>query len=283
KRRESAAWELSTVATELEVVEAQRKTLCEDRIRCESEATRVAKGLIQARRQAEDARHEQRALHSRIEEMQKKSGSAGEMVKQLSEELETLQMQIAWDTTEERVQATRKSELIAQMTAQNTKILLLERDIAATEQETLRLSMLIGTNEQQREDLAGRITALEHEISDAEADILKLKESAVAAHTASDDYQLRAQQAIVMRNECERHMTQLRAGERELSGRRDAIYRELVRLGEQKKAGDVEVATLVAKLYDEYELTRSAAEEIACPIQNLTADNRRLVELRGKL
>ena len=85
------------------------------------------------------------------------------------------------------------------------------------------------------------------------------------------------------RNESERRAVQIKAEIQEHSTHRDGLYRETVRLEEQKKALDTELTAVVTRLYDEYELTRTAAEQLAQPIEDTAAANRRLNELRGKI
>ncbi|MEG1850066.1 MAG: chromosome segregation protein SMC, partial [Oscillospiraceae bacterium] len=113
--------------------------------------------------------------------------------------------------------------------------------------------------------------------------IRTLSEQAAAGRCESEDVQGRVLAKMQERNESERRCTELRAAEREAGARRDGLYREVVRLGEQKNSADSEFSTVVAKLYDEYEMTQSDAEAQAVPIEDLPAANRRLSELRGKI
>ena len=85
------------------------------------------------------------------------------------------------------------------------------------------------------------------------------------------------------RDACEQRTSQLRADEKEASARRDTLYREVVRLTEQKTSAEGEKTSLVNRLYDEYELTLTAAEELAKPIEDAPAASRRLAELRAKI
>ena len=63
----------------------------------------------------------------------------------------------------------------------------------------------------------------------------------------------------------------------------DGSPERLVRLEEQRSAAVGEQEALVAKLYDEYELTQTDAEEQAAPVADAAAANRRLAELRAKI
>jgi chromosome segregation protein len=76
---------------------------------------------------------------------------------------------------------------------------------------------------------------------------------------------------------------EIRRNIQEYAALRDQYYRETIQLEEQKRALDAELSSVITRLYDEYELTRTAAEELAQPVEDPGAANRRLAELRGKI
>jgi chromosome segregation protein len=73
------------------------------------------------------------------------------------------------------------------------------------------------------------------------------------------------------------------ATERELTLKRENLSAELVRLEERKDAMTAERDQIITKLFDKYELTRNAAEELGIVIEDPTASGKRLQELKGKI
>ena len=76
---------------------------------------------------------------------------------------------------------------------------------------------------------------------------------------------------------------QLRDSEREKAAEREKIGGDLVRLRERKENMVREYDDVVRRLFDEYELTRSEAEQRVERIENLTEAKRSLGEVKNKI
>ena len=282
-RREEAARELSSVEAELSAIAAQKKSCEEDRIRGEAELSAAKQRISQAERQKREADEQREQLLARIEEMKEKSGSSQEMTASLTAELDRLQRQIAEGGEMRDSLAARQNALNESRAEMNTAVALLTHEISTAEENLARLTALSGSAGQRQDEQREKIAALEAQIAAAGKQI-----EALAGQAAQDRREAEeAQQAVLetqrLREQSEGRCSSLRASEREESARRDNLYREVVRLDEQKTASGNECAALVAKLYDEYEMTQSDAEEQAQPVEDLAAANRRLAELRVRI
>ena len=282
-RREEAARELSSVEAELSAIAAQQKSCEEDRIRGEAELSAAKQRISQAERQKREADEQREQLLARIEEMKEKSGSSQEMTASLTAELDRLQRQIAEGGEMRDSLAARQNALNESRAEMNTAVALLTHEISTAEENLARLTALSGSAGQRQDEQREKIAALEAQITAAGEQI-----EALAGQAAQDRREAEeAQQAVLetqrLREQSEGRCSALRASEREESARRDNLYREVVRLDEQKTASGNECAALVARLYDEYEMTQSDAEEQAQPVEDLAAANRRLAELRGRI
>ena len=76
---------------------------------------------------------------------------------------------------------------------------------------------------------------------------------------------------------------QLREKERQVIAQREQVGRELSRLQERSDNLQKEYDTILAKLWEEYELTRREAEEQTQPVEDLPAAQRRLADLKNKI
>ncbi len=282
-QRDAAARELSALSAELDAIAAQKKTCEEDKIRCTVEQNAAKARLDEAVRQVRFAENERELLTQRIDEMKKKTSSSRELTESLQQQLDGLQKEIADLVDQNSAVTARISEL---MTAQNdcaSAVLLCRRDIETHENEAARLNEQMNAADSKNDEHQQRIDALNVEIENAGARIAELTE--LIANGKNNAAQ--AQQAVLdtmrKREESEKLCSELRIKERAECERRDGLYREVVRLGEQKNAADTERQNLISRLYDDYELTQSDAEEQAEPIEDIAAANRRLSELRSKI
>lgn len=283
ERREAAAAELAAVEAELAAIAARRRTCEEDKVRCTAELSAAVARLKEAERQVRETAAEREALTARIEEMKQKSGSAKTLTETLTAELEALQGEIAAASAHSTELNTQRDALLSAQNENATQTALCVRDIAAAEGDIARLSDQIGVSRTQSGENTQKIAQLRTQIEEANTQIIELGEKLEQGRAHAQSAQALVAQTMRAREESERRCAELRAKEREESARRDGLYREVVRLGEQKNAVQTERDTLVTKLYDEYELTQSAAENIAERVEDIAAANRRLSELRGKI
>ena len=283
ERRDAAAAELAAVEAELAAIAARRRTCEEDKVRCTAELSAAIARLKDAERQARETAAEREALTARIEEMKQKSGSAKTLTDTLSAELETLQNDIAQGGARSAELGAQRDALLGEQNDNATQAALCARDIAAAEGDIARLTEQLGATCAQSGENTQKIAQLKARIEETHAQIAELGQKLEQGRAGAQQAQTLIAQTMRERDESERRTASLRAREREESARRDGLYREVVRLGEQKNAVHTERDALVAKLYDEYELTQSAAEDIAERIEDLAAANRRLSELRGRI
>lgn len=88
---------------------------------------------------------------------------------------------------------------------------------------------------------------------------------------------------MVRRNQYEEESTHLRRVERDLSEQKEQMSSETVRLEERHAALQREYDEIIAKLWDEYELTRSEAQTISQPIESVSKANAQLNSIKGKI
>lgn len=283
KMRESAARELAAVNAELDAIAAQKKTCEEDRIRCRAEQNAAQLRYDEAVKQMQAAKNEREQLTAHIEEMKRKSADSNELSESLSAELEKLQSEIAEISEKNTELLERSNSLMAEQNECSAQIMLINKDIETDCAEIERIKAQMSDTESRSGEQQQKIDNLNEMIAQAKTRIGEL--TAMAAESKSGEQA--AQQAVLStmreREESERRCSELRQREKQESERRDGLYREVVRLTEQKSAAETERDNLVAKLYDEYELTRTDAEDIAQPIEDISAANRRLAELRNRI
>ena len=85
------------------------------------------------------------------------------------------------------------------------------------------------------------------------------------------------------RNETEKNGAALRVYERERTGERERIGGEIARLSERKEIMVKEYDDVIRQLYDEYQLTKSEAEEVAVDIDKPAEAKKSLAEIKSKI
>lgn len=81
----------------------------------------------------------------------------------------------------------------------------------------------------------------------------------------------------------EKKSVELRQKEKDLNSTREVSGRELARLEERKINLQKQYDDIIAKLWDEYELTKRQAEEISIEIENVSTAKKRLNEIKSSI
>ena len=149
-----------------------------------------------------------------------------------------------------------------------------------------------------------QIEALEKQARDAESRRAALEESltALAARSGACQEEIEAirraktdrtaliaakeaeiREATEKRLLCQKDETEALAKGRAAADEREETGREMARLAERKAAAEGEYDQMAAKLWDEYQLTLSQAEELCVEFENVNVLRAQVADLRGKI
>ncbi len=265
----AASGELSTLGEDKIRVQGELKRLEEQSGRLETGLTVLQKEEETLDERAEETGRQQRDSESALEVLQKQYGEQQGARDQLAAAGDALSGQ--------------REALGAQLSACKLEALALQKDldtlrdfIDGLEQQKANRSERTAALEREIEEIAAGITAEEEQIETLRQTIKAHKERSAAAQ---EEAKAMSEQRIA----CEQTSYQLRAEEREKTGGKERLGGELARLEERKAAMLKEYDDIVAKLYDEYELTRSEAEQTGIVIEDPKAAGRRLNELKSRI
>jgi len=142
----------------------------------------------------------------------------------------------------------------------------------------------------QKEGQHQRLSELQEQIEGKEAEIAQVRQSIEDRRNRTADEKTRVEtlnreiaEHSAARMELEQQVTQLRQQERECNNSREQIMAELTRLEERHSTINADFDGIVSKLWDEYELSRSQAREAAIKLEDLSAAQKRLSELKSRI
>lgn len=290
KKLETAKEQFRQLQQDAAAVEAQLTgargeltTAQEDKIRLEGEVRRLQEQAQQNAVAAKEAADEIVSLNERAAACQKAMDAAAEETEKLTAKQQQIEQKLGELTGGRQQLSEQREQLSERIAEQKLAVFSFEKEIEGLEQT-------IGEMRARQQDSAGHKLMLGQQI----ADLQKANEE-IAARIADQENQaksLREQAAasgeeiarlVQQRAEGEARQTQLRLQSREKTDERERMGQEVARLEEKTNAIKREVDDLSRRLYEEYELTRMEAEAVAKPIEDATAANRRVVELRNKI
>ena len=282
-RFKAARQEAANASAELDAARSELTVLHEDEIRFAAELTRVERDVETQKRQYRDLLAEQENAAGRIASLEQTAAEAAAQIASLEADAEKIRARMEGMTDSRAEQMQRCNEMSDRLQEIRMRGLSVEKD-----RETLTTA--IEALETRLSDRSGRVKQLRAEIEACEArieargtQIESLRGEVASLRAAAEEKRAAVQEIAGRRAALEQRAGELRAAERETSGKRESVGREVERLQERLEGLRREYDTIIAKLWEEYELTRREAEEIGITIEDVPAAQRRLTELKNKI
>ena len=177
----------------------------------------------------------------------------------------------------------RRNELSEQISAVMLEIIGYTKDIENINDSIEQLKSSKNDRSRRNEILNGEIADIEQKNSEIEIQISELKMLEKGLLDLNSDANSQIENLSKKRDELEKQSYQSRALEREKLDEREKISGEIARLTERSETMEADYNNIIAKLYDEYELTLSAAQEIGVIPNDVSAANKRLNDLKRRI
>lgn len=278
RQEELAACEAALNAARGELSAAQ-----EERIRQEAECARVNRELEQQGETLQSLEQERKTCADRLQQLGQREREIRAGIAQLEEQEKSAQQ-------ESDALSGNREEQMARCDAISQTMQEIRLGEVSAQKDRDALAAALAGLEERRRDGDGLRQRLQAEKEVLEETVARLLEEIQASQTQADRYRQEAAQrrqsleAIgAKRSQLEQEAVQLREKERQAIAQREQVGRELSRLQERSDNLQKEYDTILAKLWEEYELTRREAEEQTQPVEDLPAAQRRLSDLKNKI
>ncbi len=275
--------ELAALDAQIAGAAAEEKTAREEKMRLGFSLETLEKELAQAKCNRDLAAKELKQLTERMEELKGDEAGYAKAMEELGAELKGIDEKLESASGRRNSLQTGVETASQALSEQKLDKMTAEKDHELLEQEIARLREVA-------ENAGSRMEQLK-----AERDGYLAANTELLVKIEATTEQRRTQKAeiekdngkiaelMAKRTEIEGETTALRNREKELAAGREKVSRELARLDERRFSLQADLDSIVAKLWDEYELTRREAAALAKPLQSIDKANRRLSELRGKI
>lgn len=275
--------ELSQCEAELSGTKADLLRTQEEVIRKESDLKLVAGQLDVAAESMDELSAEKERALLRAEETRKQAESIIEEVNALNAETEALKEKVeeltrANGELSEKIENTRREKNETEL-----ELLSAQKDYQAKLMSIEQLNERKNSQGGREQELLDEIKEIESRSEETKRVIEELKVKAQNLRKDSDGSKDYVDKIIEERNSLEARSSQLRILERTKSTEREKISGELARLEEQKASMLRENDETIAKLYDEYQLTRHEAERQYEPVEDASKAQRRLGEIKSSI
>ncbi|MDD2956043.1 MAG: chromosome segregation protein SMC [Oscillospiraceae bacterium] len=275
--------ELSAMEAQLSGARGEIQTCHEDQIRYEAEQRRLELMTADLSRGQEDARRERENLEQKLTEQETLAREAGEKLEAAAAALTEKEMGL--EALRQKAEALRaaREETAGRRSELQMQAMTLQKDEELLRQAVAEQQNRQADSRERMEALEGEIQTLQEQNRAIAREIEAIGQKKEALRKEADSCRARIEELSGQQREAEKQSTGLRAREKEVIVRKEQITADIDRLAEKQAALQKNYDDVVAKLWDEYELTRSEAEAVAKPLEDPARAGRRLGEVRGRI
>ena len=275
--------EIASLQAQLSSLDAQMRVIGEDRITTQSEIRRLTVNLNELQQTDELEEKEYSKIQKRLSEAESTSSSSDELIAKASNELQEIFVQIEARTQERNALGDQCQFIQQQMNEKRFQALSMSKDLESLKEAELRLLRSQQEQKTLLEELNEKIRVLEEKNRQAAEEI---RSQHVLKEQSAQEIERIAQhikELYSSQMELEQKLNQLRSQEKQYISEKERAAAELQRCEEKRLSLQTDYDKLITRLWEDYNLTRSDAESIAQPIEDLTKVNGRLSELKNQI
>ncbi len=219
----------------------------------------------------------------KIESQKVKMQEAKVVLEQYTAEIDATDLQISTLSGDKEVLTQKREELSDLLQDLRLRIVTKQKDIETLKAE-IQLAVASGENQDSHvQELKSQIEAISANNANLELKIENTKNTIKSLRQKVDDANALIEATNNQRDELEKRSVELRQKERDKNSERELASNEYSRLEERKLNLQKQFDDIIAKLWDEYELSRSEAQKQAVEIEDLSVAKTRLAELKQKI
>ena len=261
--------DLSNRQQELVRMDAEKRA-CENELQLQNDATNSARDEI------EDCLN-------RIEGFKDSREQARALLAKLNAEIAEAEQKVNDVTGDRAILTEKREELTAKLQNIRLEIVTLQKDIDALNSEIVIAKSSGSDNSERKTALLTQIEEIKSVIEDKQNEISSTRELIDNLKNTQDSHSCEIEALNEQRNLLEKRSVDIRATERAKTSERENSGRELARLEERKINLQKEYDNIISKLWDEYELTRREAENVAVEIEEPSKAQKRLTSLKQSI
>ena len=274
---------LAEVEADIKAVSADLTTATEDRIRTLAELKRLDGLMSNNKATITDLTAEFESGNDKISSLKKTAAEAAEMIAEIDAKKTELQTRIDSMTGGRNSIADKRESLTNDITTLKLSVVDNEKDAAALINSAEELERSIGSRTLRAEEIDAEIAAISFKNAQLSSEVSDIRDEIDNIKHAIEESNQKIEELKSKRNDTEKAGVELRNSEKERTFERERIGGELARLTERKEVMVKEYDDVIRQLYDEYQLTKSEAENIGIEIEKPAEAKRNLADIKSKI
>ena len=268
---------------ELTAASSEQITAANDRVRAEAERKRLEAAMEQAGTALAARQKEIDTLNAQLADSREKAAQAEAQEAALAGEIEAKSGELNRIAEGDDAFLTRQRALAEQVSAKRLEQVSRQKDAELAQAQIEALEQRTRDAESRRAALEESLAALAARSDACRAEIEAIRKAKTDSRAEIEAKEAEIRKATEQRLSCQQAETEALARARTAADSREEMGREMARLAERKAAAESEYDATAAKLWDEYQLTVSQAEELCVEFDSLPALRAQVADLRNQI
>ena len=268
---------------ELTAASSEQITAANDRVRAEAERKRLEAAMEQAETALAARQKEIDTLNAQLADSREKAAQAEAQEAALAGEIEAKSGELNRIAEGDDAFLTRQRALAEQVSAKRLEQVSRQKDAELAQAQIEALEQRTRDAESRRAALEESLAALAARSDACRAEIEAIRKAKTDSRAEIEAKEAEIRKATEQRLSCQQAETEALARARTAADSREEMGREMARLAERKAAAESEYDATAAKLWDEYQLTVSQAEELCVEFDSLPSLRAQVADLRNQI
>ena len=275
--------QVDALQAELTATASEQITAANDRVRAEAEQKRLEAAAAQLETARNARRQEIDTLQAALADSRAKAEDAAKLQAELTAKIDRRTAEMSRIAEGDDSFLTRQNALAQDLSAKRLEQVTRQKDAELAYSQIAALQQRAQDAAARRATLEESLAALAQRSESCRAEIAAIRQAKSDSQTEITQKEKAIREATEQRLERQQAETAALGRARTSSDSREEMGREMARLAERKAAAETEYDQTVAKLWDEYQLSVSQAENLCVEFESLTALRAQVAELRGKI
>ena len=275
--------QVDALQAELTATASEQITAANDKVRAEAEQKRLEAAVQQLETARSNGQQQIDALQAALTESRSKADAAAQQQAELTAKIDLLTAEMNRIAEGDDSFLVRQSELSQKLSAKRLEQVTRQKDAELAYSQIAALEQRAQDAAARRASLEESLAALAQRSESCRTEISAIRQAKTDSQTEIAAKEKAIREATEKRLERQQAETETLARARTSADSREEMGREMARLAERKAAAETEYDQTVAKLWDEYQLSVSQAEELCIEFESLTALRAQVADLRGKI
>lgn len=280
---EQVSREYSAIEAELLGTRADLSNKQQEFVRLQAEKRACETELNNAKSVIDNAENEIKDCKNRIEKLKESGAQAKKQLAELNSKIAKAEEKVNAVTGNRAELSQKREELTTLLQNIRLEIVTAQKDIDALNSEIVFAQNTGSDHEEKKAELIKQIETIKNTVVETKKRIESLNAEITAIENEQKDLYNKIEEINAQKDMLEKRSVEIRSFERDKNAERETSGRELARLEERKINLQKQYDDIIAKLWEEYELTRREAEENAVEIEDSAKANKRLNELKQKI